>query len=289
MTPLREHICGLEGVGFCCPACEIVDDQVERKMSVSPFYITGPAAISFSGGRTSGYMLRRILDVHGGKLPADVHVLFANTGKEFEETLSFVHDVSRWWNVPIQWLERVPGGGYRVTCFEGASRVGQPFEQLIHERRFLPNPVARFCTSELKLAPIRDWMSDHGYGLGGWDSVVGIRSDEPKRVAKMRERGLLVPLADAGITREDVMAFWRRQDFDLGIAPHESNCDLCFLKGYGLRQQIARDYPSRTVWWIRQEQTIGGTFRSDAPSYSHLLDQRDLFNDESLVDCYCTD
>lgn len=27
-----------------------------------PFLIEGPAVISFSGGRTSGYMLRRVLD-----------------------------------------------------------------------------------------------------------------------------------------------------------------------------------------------------------------------------------
>lgn len=31
-------------------------------MTRDPFLIEGPAVISFSGGRTSGYMLRRILD-----------------------------------------------------------------------------------------------------------------------------------------------------------------------------------------------------------------------------------
>ena len=47
-----------------------------------PYLITGPALISFSGGRTSAYMLKMILDAHGGTLPDDVHVCFANTGKE---------------------------------------------------------------------------------------------------------------------------------------------------------------------------------------------------------------
>lgn len=49
-----------------------------------PFFVTGPALISFSGGRTSAYMLWRILEAHDGTLPDDVHVTFANTGKERE-------------------------------------------------------------------------------------------------------------------------------------------------------------------------------------------------------------
>lgn len=56
----------------------------------SPYRITGPAVVSFSGGRTSGYMLWHILDAHGGALPDDVKVVFCNTGKERPETLDFV-------------------------------------------------------------------------------------------------------------------------------------------------------------------------------------------------------
>ncbi len=51
------------------------------------FKLTGPALISFSGGRTSAFMLRRILDAGGGTLFPDVKVAFFNTGKERPETL----------------------------------------------------------------------------------------------------------------------------------------------------------------------------------------------------------
>ena len=34
---------------------------------MNPFLIEGPASILFSGGRSSGYMLWRILDAHDGK------------------------------------------------------------------------------------------------------------------------------------------------------------------------------------------------------------------------------
>lgn len=57
---------------------------------MNPYRIYGPAIISFSGGRSSGYMLHEILMAHEGTLPDDVHVVFANTGKEMGETLDFV-------------------------------------------------------------------------------------------------------------------------------------------------------------------------------------------------------
>jgi len=68
---------------------------------MNPCRIEGPAVISFSGGRTSGMMLWSILDAHDGTLPTDVRVLFANTGKECDETLDFVNDCAANWNVPI--------------------------------------------------------------------------------------------------------------------------------------------------------------------------------------------
>lgn len=45
----------------------------------NPYLIHGPAILSISGGRTSGFMLRQIIDAHGGKLPADVVPVFCNT------------------------------------------------------------------------------------------------------------------------------------------------------------------------------------------------------------------
>lgn len=65
-------------------------------MQKDHFKIDGPAVISFSGGRTSGLMLRRCLDAG---LQPDVHVLFANTGKERPETLDFVRDCGLNWGV----------------------------------------------------------------------------------------------------------------------------------------------------------------------------------------------
>ncbi len=93
-----------------------------------PFKITDTTVISFSGGRTSAYMLWRVLEANAG-LPSDAVVLFANTGKEEEETLCFVRDCSLNWGVPITWLEYLSDyPKYRVVDFDTASRNGEPFE-----------------------------------------------------------------------------------------------------------------------------------------------------------------
>jgi 3'-phosphoadenosine 5'-phosphosulfate sulfotransferase (PAPS reductase)/FAD synthetase len=246
---------------------------------MTPFEIDGPAVISFSGGRTSGYMLRRILDVG---LRADVHIVFADTGKERDETYTFVRACSAQWGVPIVWVHRP---GY--------------FTQLITDRKFLPNPVMRFCTQELKLRPMRDYMLSRGYEH--WTNVVGIRADEQRRVATLRAADqdrwdIALPLADAGVTKPDVMAFWNVQPFDLDLRSHEGNCDLCFLKGSDKVRNIVRDRPDLAQWWIDQEARIGGTFRSDRPSYAAMRAQLDLFKDgdtlqdgDTLTECYCHD
>lgn len=246
----------------------------------SPFHIDGPAVISFSGGRTSAYMLRRILDAASGPyLPDDVFVLFADTGKERDETYLFVKQIEERWPVYVHWVER-PG----------------QFTKLITDRKFLPNPVTRFCTQELKIRPMRDFMLARGYEH--WTNVVGIRADEQRRVAKMRaaeqtrsERwDIALPLADAGITLADVDTFWKAQPFDLELRPHEGNCDLCFLKGYDKLKNIVRERPDLAAWWAEQEERIGGTFRNDRPNYRAMLNQPDLFQQaDDLIECYCHD
>ena len=59
----------------------------------NPYEINEPTCISFSGGRTSAYMLYKVLEAHDMSLPSDAIVCFANTGKEDEATLKFVHDI----------------------------------------------------------------------------------------------------------------------------------------------------------------------------------------------------
>jgi 3'-phosphoadenosine 5'-phosphosulfate sulfotransferase (PAPS reductase)/FAD synthetase len=286
-----------------------------------PFRIDGPTCISFSGGRTSAYMLWRVLQSNGG-LPADAVVAFANTGKEDEATLRFVRDCGERWNVPITWVEyRNDEAGYAVVDYETASRNGEPFEAIIRKRNYLPNPVTRFCTSELKIRTMHKWLRSNWQALGWdahdleWDQMIGIRADEHRRVSKIRARGhstettketMLMPLADAGITVADIGEFWEAQPFRLELPTYNGktlagNCDLCFLKGAAQVQSLIAEKPERAIWWAKMEALAlasrpdGAVFRKDRPSYAQMLAftqaQADAFGyaDDGIECVGCTD
>ena len=265
-------------------------------MSADPFRIEGPALISFSGGRTSGYMLWRILQAHGGTLPDDVVVTFANTGKEMPQTLDFVRECGERWGVHIEWLEYQaddsPQNRWTAVTYDNASRNGEPFAALIETKQYLPNPVARLCTVNLKLKPMEGFARHLGWD--DYTNVIGLRADEPSRVARMRGTHA-VPLAVAGITKPDVLAFWKEQDFDLAIAPGQGNCDLCFLKSAATIQAVMRDVPGSADWWTAQERARSATFRSDRPSYAEMakaVREQRTFNfgiRDELIDCFCGD
>lgn len=264
----------------------------------NPFFIEGPAVISFSGGRTSGYMLRRILDAG---LQPDCHVLFANTGKERPETLAFVRECSRRWNVEIHWLEY----GRGEIDPDTASVNGEPFDLLIQKKKMLPFPRGRFCTSVLKLGMFTDYMRARGHDW--WTNVMGIRADEPRRVANLaapsdeRTWDNHMPLARVGVGVADVTAFWLNQPFDLGLRPGDGNCDLCMLKGTTLRQSLMRQWPGASKWWIDHEAKMGATFRADTEDYASLqagVDRSPLLfgyggsiesDPTDLGDCTCHD
>ena len=262
------------------------------------FKLTEPSCISFSGGRTSAYMLWRFIEANDG-LPDDCVVTFANTGKEMEHTLNFVKDCEEYWNVPIVWLqykkaEKVKDR-FEVVDFATAARDGEPFTAMIEDKNYLPNVFARFCTSELKVLPIERYM--RSIGFDEFQTAVGIRADEPRRVAKMRSKeDYLVPLADDGTTEATIAEFWRAQPFDLQIPNFAgfSNCDLCFLKKAKDKQLIIKHSPSRALWWANHEKRLGASFRPDHPSYIQMYNMRDeqadMFgSDESTIACFCGD
>lgn len=248
--------------------------------------------ISFSGGRSSAYMTARLL---AERPLGSVITLFANTGKERPETLDYVQACQEHWNHPITWLEYDPVDRFRIVDYTTASRAGEPFAALIDKKKYLPNVVARFCTQELKIRVMKRYMQSLGYRH--WTSAIGIRYDEPRRWSKTRGIGerecwdTWLPLVDWRITKEMVLAYWRAQPFDLRLASHEGNCDLCFLKGKHKLKKIITDRPGSADWWIVQEQKTGGTFNkhfSVSTLVAAIRRSPTLFDyDDGDFECFC--
>lgn len=222
----------------------------------------GNVQISFSGGRTSAYMLHQILEANGG-LPDRAKVIFANTGREMPQTLGFVQECSERWGVPITWVEgrayNEPGQRFEVISHNNAARNGEPFEEMIRRKKYLPNQNARFCTAELKVRPARDYLRSIGWEH--WTAALGIRADEPRRINRepQKERWQRwYPLADCQVDRHIVVKFWENHPFDLGLNVVNGNsalgnCDGCFLKSEATLAALARDYPERHNWWNAME------------------------------------
>jgi hypothetical protein len=252
-------------------------------------------------------MLWRVLQEHGGELPKEAIVCFANTAKEDEATLRFVQRCADEWGVEIHWLEyRDADPTFVRVTFETASRDGEPFEALIRKRQYLPNPVTRFCTAELKIRVIHKYLKSLGWDHNEEMDWIGMRADEQRRAAKIKDKSR-IPLVTAGVTKETVGDFWRSQPFDLelpnmnGVTMH-GNCDLCFLKGGAQVLSLIAEKPERGIWWAKMEalalalasKPSGAVFRSDRPSYSAMMqfasEQIDMFDpNEEAIACFCGD
>ena len=279
----------------------------------NPYLIPSPSLISFSGGRTSGYMLKQIVNAYDGKLPKDLHIVFANTGKEMPQTLDFIKDCADKWNVHIHWIELYDVDDskddeqpfifkYKLTDYDNASRNGEPFEKLIKHYGKLPNATNRFCTYLLKQKAIV-WF-ERIMGYKDIDQVIGLRADEPRRVHRIKDRKsntfYHTPLYEAKVTQKDIQTFWKQSNFDLNLLATDKhtlfgNCDMCFLKGKSQLLEMMKHREDLADWWIEKEKQTGKTFKYDI-SYEQMIEiknhqdrQQSLFFDDESVDCFCHD
>jgi len=245
--------------------------------------------INFSGGRTSAYMTKRLID----EGLENYIVTFQNTGKEMPATLDFINECDKRWGLNIVWLEYRYGNNFEVVTYETASRDGRPFDELIaHKKHFLPNQMMRYCTKEMKIETVRRYLQS--IGVKEWTSYNGIRYDEPRRWSKAKNlpsyQEIELPLVKWKTTKDDVLNWWSEQDFDLMLKQPYGNCDGCFLKGKGKLAIIAKERPELLDWWINHEEKSGSTFKKEI-SYKQIKEasqaQQQLFADDPSFECFC--
>lgn len=212
--------------------------------------------ISFSGGKTSAFMMQWLLKNAIDKY--EMKVVFANTGKESEKTLEFVKKCNEYFDTEIIWVEAVTnpiwgkGVDAKVVTFETAARNGEPFDAS-NMKHGLPNQTAPKCTREMKAYAIKAYLRSIGWK--GYYTAIGIRNDEIDRINANRGKLRLVyPLVEMiPTTKKEVNEFWRNMPFNLEIKEHEGNCDCCWKKSLKKLLTIAKENPKAFDWWAEQE------------------------------------
>jgi len=240
--------------------------------------------ISFSGGRTSAMMTKYLLENYQDKY--EMIVVFANTGKEREETLQFVNKCDKDFGFNVVWLEAIEDKKYKLTSsfkvvdFVTASRHGEPFE-LLFSKMGLVNQNRPKCTDFLKVNPIHKYIKSLGWKK--YYTAIGIRTDEPKRLNReYAKKKRFIYFADlCNVKKSDVNLFWSKQKFDLNLKSYEGNCDLCFKKGLRKLMTIVKENPKLADWWREMENKYE---YYDINGYNENNYHNTIFRDEMKID-----
>ena len=206
-------------------------------------------AISFSGGRTSAVMTKKLWDAYQDT--RDILITFANTGCEHEATLEFVERCATEFGWPVVWLEAVvnmekgKGVRHKIVNFKTAARNGEPFRAVI-EKYGIFNKINPNCTGRLKVDPMESFLSSHDFYRGkrlNYKTAIGIRADEADRVSMyaVKAIGAIYPLVDMNFSKRDVGIEISTWGFDLQIpGDHFGNCVWCWKKSLRKLMTVAR-------------------------------------------------
>ena len=90
--------------------------------------------VSFSGGRTSAYLVYKMLELHGRK---DLDFVFMDTGAEHPKTYEFVKNVARHFDINVTALRTVvnplkgKGCTYEVVILDDCQHDLEPWCNMI--------------------------------------------------------------------------------------------------------------------------------------------------------------
>jgi 3'-phosphoadenosine 5'-phosphosulfate sulfotransferase (PAPS reductase)/FAD synthetase len=241
---------------------------------------------------------RHVLGLSGGKDSAALAVFmrdrvpqmeyfFCDTGAELPETYEYLLKLEAFLGKPIARLNS-----------------GRPFEHwMAVYRGTLPSPQMRWCTRQMKLKPLEDWLGDDPA-----ISYVGLRADEHREgyVSTRQNITSVFPFREHGIDLQDVHRIL--DDAGLGLPAYyawrsRSGCYFCFFQrkaewvgladrhpelfaqavelerkaGFEATQMQGRQYTwsqgeSLDALVARRDEILAATGRATAPASNRLLD-----------------
>lgn len=205
--------------------------------------------VSFSGGRTSAKAVLLALDEFGVE---NVSVVFMDTGAEHPNTYEFIKKLVDAFGVSVTCLRGDfskplgEGVGYKVVPLGDCKFDLVPFKEMI-EKYGVPYIGGMFCTDRMKLKPYKKYCDDT-FGKGNYETILGIRVDEPNRLSKKSGITYFAEFCDD--EKQDIIEWWSNQFFDLEIDEWLGNCVFCPKKSNLKLAAAQRDEPGLYSDWL---------------------------------------
>jgi hypothetical protein len=265
---------------------------------------------SISGGKTSSYLAKhypsdinifslvRIEDTDNlwmkGKDEKTRQLVSDKLGKEFvgtaemDEIIYTILDLEQFIGSEITWT------------------TGKTFEEVIKQNYgYLPNKMTRYCTVEMKLKPIFNWLKENtdlpvemriGFrpnelqraegvlkradenGIEYFNTIIGKRKTQNKW-GLVPYRKVTFPLIENNISKDLIYNFWN--DKNVRFA-YRNNCVGCVNRQPLMISHMAQKDLDKVKWFEKQELNTGNRFLSDV-SFSQILNfgiQNTFFDDD---------
>ncbi len=208
--------------------------------------------VSFSGGRTSAYLCKVMIDKFGRD---NVDFIFMDTGAEHPKTYEFIRKVNKHFNLNLTCLRgdfKQPlgkGHSYKIVSINDICADLKPYKNMV-DKYGTPTVASGWCTSRMKEETHDKYCNDK-YGKGNYQTWIGIRADEPRRLGGIGKKEALKYMAEiTDAEKQDILNYWSKMPFDLGIDEWLGNCVFCFKKSNLKLAAAQRDEPELYMQWL---------------------------------------
>lgn len=201
--------------------------------------------------------------------------VMANTSKERKESLEFMNECDKFFNLNLVWVEAEfhelgVGVTPKIVSYDLLKTNGEIFENGI-KKLGIPSQINKWCNRDMKLEPMRKY-ADSVFGINNYSVAVGIRADEIDRVrVDYKENNVFYPLIDNRIDKKYRNKFWDKQPIKIKIPAFKGNCDLCFEKSNRKLMTILLEDPKHGEWWQNMIDKYGKEEKLKGNAYNDLM------------------
>lgn len=193
--------------------------------------------------------VRHILGLSGGKDSTALAVLlhkeipnmeyfFCDTHKELPETYEYLDRIKARLGIKIEYLSAKRGFDHWLKVFGGV----------------LPSPKMRWCTAQMKIKPLEDFIGDDET-----ISYIGIRADESREgyISTKPNIKPVFPFKERGLVKADIIRIL--EESGIGLPDYyrwrsRSGCFFCFFQRKYEWIKLAEEHPDLFAEAVEYEQ-----------------------------------